>query len=98
MSFSAEKELLDTPAIASVPASSNVGSPVNSHASSIVDKNRQQNTNVAAGRLPEEVYTGTLPPWRAALRRQCVAMVEWECVVIAEWQVRPLFPSFVLRM
>ena len=98
MSFSVEKEPLDAPAIASVPTLSNVGSPPNCHASSIVAKNRPQNTNVAAGRLPEEVYTGTLPPWRAALRRQCVAMVEWECVVIAEWQVRPLFPSFVLRI
>ncbi|KAI0253432.1 hypothetical protein BJV78DRAFT_1302210 [Lactifluus subvellereus] len=44
--------------------------------------------SVAAGRLPEEVYTKTLPWWRAALRRKCVAVVEWESKVIAKWQVR----------
>ena len=44
---------------------------------------------VGAGRLPEEVYANTLPWWRAALRRKCVAVVEWETEVIGEWQVRP---------
>jgi hypothetical protein len=47
---------------------------------------------VAAGRLPEDVYTNTLPSWRAALRRKCVAVVEWESEVIAKLQVRPFLP------
>jgi hypothetical protein len=50
----------------------------------------EHTAGAAAGRLPEEVYANTLPEWRAALRRKCVAMVEWESEVIAEWQVRPL--------
>jgi hypothetical protein len=49
---------------------------------------------VAAGRLPEEVYENMLPWWRLALRRKCVAMVEWESQVIGEWQVRPFFFFF----
>ena len=44
--------------------------------------------SVAAGLLPEDVYTNTLPSWRAALRRKCVAVVERESKVISEWQVR----------
>jgi hypothetical protein len=48
----------------------------------------EHTTGVAAGRLPEDVYTNTLPWWRAALRRKCVAVVEWESEVIAKWQVR----------
>lgn len=44
-------------------------------------------TGVAAGRLPEEVYANTLSWRRAALRRRCVAVVEWETEVIAKWQV-----------
>ena len=52
---------------------------------------------VAAGRLPEEVYANTLPGWRAALRRKCVAMVEWESEVIAEWQVGPSSPFCLLE-
>ena len=47
-----------------------------------------------AGRLPEEVYANTFPWWRAALRRKCVAVVEWESEVIAKWQVRPSPPFF----
>jgi len=47
--------------------------------------------NIAAGRLPEDIYTNTLPSWRAALRRRCVAIVERENKVIAEWQVRSYF-------
>jgi len=39
--------------------------------------------SVAAGRLPEDVYTNTLPSWRAALRRKCVAVVERESKVIS---------------
>ena len=50
----------------------------------------ERNASVAAGRLPEEVYANTLPWWRAALRRKCVAVVEWESEVIGEWQVRPV--------
>jgi len=52
--------------------------------------------NIAAGRLPEEVYTNMLPSWRAALRRKCVAVVEWESEVIGKWQARspPFFFSF----
>ncbi|EIM81915.1 uncharacterized protein STEHIDRAFT_103330 [Stereum hirsutum FP-91666 SS1] len=46
------------------------------------------NTNVPAGRLPEEVYTNTLSPWRAAMRRQLVEIVEWESGVLAKVQVR----------
>ena len=61
-----------------------------------VDFNNQQNSTVAAGRLPEEIYTSTLPRWRAALRRQCLAVVEWESEVIAQWQVRsPFLPSYL---
>jgi len=48
--------------------------------------------NVAAGRLPEEVYTNMLPSWRAALRRKCVAVVEWESEVIGKWQARVRSP------
>ena len=62
------------PRVASAPTSK-FGSPPKYDAPSIVAKNSQQNTNTAAGRLSEEVYTSTPPSWRAALRRQCVAMV-----------------------
>jgi hypothetical protein len=48
---------------------------------------------VAAGRLPEGVYANMLPWWRAALRRKCVSVVEWESKVIGEWQVRSFFSS-----
>lgn len=44
--------------------------------------------DIAAGRLPEDVYTNTLPWWRAALRRKCVVVVEWESEIIGKWQVR----------
>ena len=47
--------------------------------------------NVAAGRLPEDLYTNALPWWRAALRKKFVAVVERESKVIAEWQVRSFF-------
>ena len=99
MSFSAEvaKESLDAPAppVTSAPASSKFGSSPNYTAPSIVSKDSQQNTNVAAGRLPEDVYAGTLPSWRAALRCQCVARVVWESEVIAELQVHsPILPSY----
>ncbi|KAH9961635.1 hypothetical protein BGW80DRAFT_1210922 [Lactifluus volemus] len=43
---------------------------------------------VAAGRLPEEIYTNTLPRWRATLRRKCVSVVELESEVIGKWQSR----------
>jgi len=56
----------------------------------------QHTAGVAAGRLPEDVYTNTLPSWRAALRRKCVAVVEWESEVIVKLQVRP-FPSLSSR-
>jgi len=48
--------------------------------------------NVAAGRLPEDVYTNTLPSWRVAIRRKFVAVVEKESKVIAEWQARVRSP------
>ena len=57
----------------------------------------EHTAGVAAGRLPEEVYANTLPGWRAELRRKCVAMVEWESKVIAEWQVRPSTPFRLLK-
>jgi hypothetical protein len=55
------------------------------------DPGGEQTVNVGAGRLPEEVYTNMLPWWRAALRRKCVAVVEWETEIIGKWQVRSLF-------
>ncbi|KAH9021637.1 hypothetical protein EDB84DRAFT_1274894, partial [Lactarius hengduanensis] len=45
------------------------------------------------GRLPEEIYTSTLPSWRAAVWRQCLAAVEWESEIIAQWQSRVRTPS-----
>ncbi|KAI0048889.1 hypothetical protein FA95DRAFT_1604846 [Auriscalpium vulgare] len=42
----------------------------------------------AAGRLPEEVYTNTLPWWRAAARRKLVGVVEWESAILARWQAK----------
>jgi hypothetical protein len=59
----------------------------------------EHTAGVAAGRLPEDVYTNTLPWWRAALRRKCVAVVEWESEVIAKGQVRlpPPPPFFFAR-
>ncbi|KAH9014871.1 hypothetical protein EDB85DRAFT_2157118 [Lactarius pseudohatsudake] len=53
---------------------------------------RLLNTSVAAGRLPEEIYTSTLPSWRAAVRRQCLAVVERESEIIAHWQSRVRTP------
>ena len=89
----------DAPVSRPTPAAfSKINSPPNYYASSIAEKNRQQDTNVAAGRLPEEVYTNTLPSWRVALRRKCLAAVEWESEVIAQWQVCSPFPSFVPRV
>jgi hypothetical protein len=52
----------------------------------------EHTTTDAAGRLPEEVYTNTLPWWRAELRRRCVAIVERESQVIAQWQARVRSP------
>ncbi|KAH9014876.1 hypothetical protein EDB85DRAFT_2028567, partial [Lactarius pseudohatsudake] len=48
-----------------------------------------------AGRLPEEIYTSTLPSWRAAVRRQCLAVVERESEIIAQWQSRVLDTYFL---
>jgi hypothetical protein len=56
----------------------------------------EHTAGVAAGRLPEDVYTYYLSWWRAALRRKCVAVVERESEVIAKWQVR-LFPPLFAR-
>ncbi|KAH9041470.1 hypothetical protein EDB83DRAFT_2507597 [Lactarius deliciosus] len=53
-------------------------------AAAFVVKNRQQNTSVATWRYPEEIYASTLPSWRAAFRRQSVAVVERECETIAQ--------------
>jgi hypothetical protein len=52
---------------------------------------------VAAGRLPEDVYTNYLSWWRAALRRKCVAVVERESEVIAKLQVRLFSPPLFAR-
>jgi len=52
---------------------------------------------IAAGRLPEYVYTNTLPSWRAALRRKCVAVVELESEIIGKWQVRLFFSPLFAR-
>ncbi|KAH9055416.1 hypothetical protein EDB87DRAFT_1688279 [Lactarius vividus] len=59
------------------------GSPPDYYAPNVVVKNRQKNTSVAARRSPEEVYASTLPSWRAALWRQCFAVVEQESEIIA---------------
>ena len=88
----------DVPASSPVlaPAAYKIGSPPDYYASSIIVKNRQQNTAMAAGRLPEEIYASMLPSWRAALRRKCLAAVEWESEVIAQLQVRsPFFLSCI---
>ncbi|KAF8268554.1 hypothetical protein EI94DRAFT_1778532 [Lactarius quietus] len=53
---------------------------------------RQQNTDVAAGRLPEDIYASTLPTWRLAVRRKCLAVVEWESEVIARLQAKVRSP------
>lgn len=92
MSLSAEvaNESPDVPAPPLAPALSENDSPPDYYTSKFVFNN-QQNTTVAAGRLPEEVYASTLPRWRAALRRQCLMVVEWESEVIAQWQVRSPF-------
>ena len=50
------------------------------------------NESVAAGRRDAEVYERTLQPWRAAIRRPIVRMVEKESHVIAALQVRSLSP------
>jgi hypothetical protein len=52
-----------------------------------MDAGEEYTASVAAGRLSEDVYTNTLPSWRAALRRKSVAVVEWESEVIAKLQV-----------
>lgn len=95
-SVSAEvaEESLDSsvPRLVSAPAPSKIGSPPAYSAPKFVS----ENTTVAAGRLPEEIYTSTLPLWRASLRRQCLAVVEWETGVIAQLQVRsPFLPSYL---
>jgi len=80
------------PLPAPAPASSKINSPPNYYASSVVEKNHPQDTNVAAGRLPAEIYANTLPSWRLALRRKCLAAVEWESEVIAQWQAKVRSP------
>ncbi|KAH9164543.1 hypothetical protein EDB89DRAFT_408390 [Lactarius sanguifluus] len=87
-----ESSNIPAPRLVSTPVLSKHGSPPDYYAPNVV-KNRQQNMNmsVAAGRLPEEIYASTSPSWRAALRRQYVAEVEWESEIIAQWQVRSLF-------
>ena len=45
------------------------------------------NEFVAAGRRNPEVYKRTLQPWRAAIRRLIVRMVEKESHIIAAMQV-----------
>ena len=100
LSDEAAEESSDAPAprLVSAPAPSKHGSPPDYYAPNVVvkNKNHQQNTTAAAGRLPEEIYASTLPSWRAALRRQCLAVVEWETEVIARWQVRsPFLPSYL---
>ncbi|KAI9444062.1 hypothetical protein H4582DRAFT_1919024 [Lactarius indigo] len=81
-----------TPRLVSAPVPSKHGSPPDYYATNVVVKNRQQNTSVAAGRLPEEIYASTLPSWRAAIRRQCLAVVERESEIIAQWQSRVRTP------
>lgn len=65
------------------------GPPPGYYAPNVVFK---KDTTVAAGRLPEEIYASTLPRWRAALRRQCLAVVERESDVIAQLQARVRSP------
>jgi membrane-associated phospholipid phosphatase len=55
-------------------------------------RGEEHTAGVAAGRLPEDVYTNYLSWWRAALRRKCVAVVERESEVIAKWQARVRSP------
>jgi hypothetical protein len=69
-----------------------VASPKRSEHHTDESLRKEHTAGVAAGRLPEEVYTNTLPWWRVALRRKCVEVVEWESEVIAKWQVRPFPP------
>ncbi|KAH9164556.1 hypothetical protein EDB89DRAFT_1829797, partial [Lactarius sanguifluus] len=44
------------------------------------------------GRLPEEICTSTLPSWRAAVRRQCLAVVKRESEIIVQLQARVRTP------
>ena len=47
----------------------------------------EMNEFVAAGRRDAEVYERTLQPWKAAIRRPIVRMVEKESYIIAAMQV-----------
>jgi hypothetical protein len=94
LSMSLSAEVVEESPDASAPplAPSKTGSPPDYYAPKVVSKN----TTVAAGRLPEDIYASTLPSWRAALRRQCLVVVECESEVIAQWQVRsPFLPSYL---
>ena len=79
--------------LGSLPVHEKDGSPPDYYAPSTVAKDNQQSTTIAAGRLPEEIYTNTLPSWRLALRQRCLVVVERESEIIARWQVRPLLLS-----
>jgi len=79
--------------------STRTGTPSGEHAK-VADRDKEspprsghsyphQAQAIAPPTLPEVVYTNTLPWWRAALRRRCVAIVEWEGEIIAQWQARP---------
>lgn len=53
---------------------------------------------VHAGRLPEEMYTNALHPWRAAIRRLMVEIVKVETPVLAKLQVRVVLFLYIFRL
>jgi len=59
---------------------------------------REHTMNVAAGQLPEDIYTNMLLSWQAVLQRKFIAVGEWESKVIAKWQVCSFFFFFLFSL
>lgn len=69
---------------------SSLSKPAYGDSESDYDAASDANEFVAAGRRNPEVYERSLQPWRAALRRLIVKMVEEESHIIAAMQVLSL--------